>query len=169
MRFSDDRLPPRRHDLVDLPDLVPDVPELSRHAPALALALPVMPIGGGHVGKRPEIAACTEKHGSADQLAAAQVARAVAARAQSDRHVDHRARMRDREQTREARRIIEAMPAVVINPGCDPAEAEAVEPEIGWHVDHPRLTIFTGASLDIRRLRAYVPRPREHFRLRMTT
>src|SRR5437879_632760 len=130
MRFTNDRLPCRRHDLVDLPDLVPDVPELSRYAPALALVLPIMPIGRCHVGKCPEVATRAEKHGGANQLAGAQIADAITRRLQSDRHVDHRPRMRHREQPRETRRIIEAMLAMIIDPGCDPAEAKSIETEI---------------------------------------
>src|SRR4051794_21913735 len=74
MRFADGRLPLRRHDLVDVPDLVPDVPELRRHAPALALALPVVPVSCSHIGKSPEVTARAEKHGGTDPLACAQIA-----------------------------------------------------------------------------------------------
>jgi hypothetical protein len=54
--------------------------------------------------------------------------------------------------------------AALVDPGCDPAEAKSIETEIIWHVMRPSFSISTRASLDIRKLQRYFPRPHEHFR-----
>ena len=59
--------------------------------------------------------------------------------------------------------------AMLVDPRGNPAETKSVETKIVWHIMRPSFSIFTRASLDIRKLQAYFPRPREHFRLRMTT
>jgi hypothetical protein len=45
--------------------------------------------------------------------------------------------MRQREQPRETRRIIEAVIAAMVDPGGDPAEAESVKAEIVWQIPDP--------------------------------
>jgi hypothetical protein len=76
--------------------------------------------------------------------------------------------MRHREQSRQARRIIKTMIAMLVDPRSNPAETKSIETKIFWHVMRPSFSIFTRASLDIRKLQAYFTRPREHFRSRQT-
>ena len=53
----------------------------------------------------------------------------------------------------EARRIIEAVIAAIVDPRGNPAEPKSVETEIVRHVMRPSFSIFTRASLDIRNCR----------------
>src|SRR4029077_18826758 len=102
MRFTDARLTLRRDVIVDFPDLVPDVPELARHAHAWAFMLPVVAIGGSLIRKLPEISPRAKEDGSADQFAGAKVAGPVAGYLEANRHVNHRPLAAGREQSVQA-------------------------------------------------------------------
>src|SRR5437660_2157169 len=98
MRLADDGLTIRRDEIVDFPDLVPDIPELTGDAHSGAFMPPVILVGRSLVWKRPEVSASAEEYGGADERAGADVASSVAGHLQTNRHVDHRPPLGHREK-----------------------------------------------------------------------
>ena len=77
MSLADARLAIRRDEVVDFPDLVSDIPELTRHAPPWPFVPPVILVGGILVQKLPKISASAQEDGGADQFAGADIAFSV--------------------------------------------------------------------------------------------
>src|SRR5256714_12354077 len=91
---------------------------------------PVILIGTSLVRKVPEISASAHEHRGADQFAGADVADSTAGYLQTNRHVDHRALVGHQQKPAQARRIVELLIALIIDPGCNPASTKSVNPEI---------------------------------------
>src|SRR5438045_688895 len=130
MCFADARLTIRRDEIINFLDFVSDVPELTGNAHARTFMPPVILIGRILVRKIPEISASAHEHRGADQFAGADVAHSMAGHLQPNRHVDHRALVLRQQKSAQARRIVELLIALIIDPGCNPASTKSVQPEI---------------------------------------
>src|SRR5260221_13313674 len=106
MGLTDGSLTIRRDEIVDLPDLVSDIPELAGHTHPRPFVLPVILVGGSLVVKLPEVSPSAQEDGGADQFTAADVALSVAGHLQADRHVDHSPLAPDREKPPQAGGIV---------------------------------------------------------------
>src|SRR2546429_1188716 len=79
VRLTNHCLTFRRHEVVDLLDLVFDVPELTGNAHASTFMEPIVLIGGSLIGKLPEISAGAHEYRRAEQFAGAKIAHAATA------------------------------------------------------------------------------------------
>src|SRR5205807_5156676 len=137
MRLTNHCLTFRRHEVVYLLDLVFDVPELTGNAHAPTFMEPIVLIGTSLIRKVPQISASAHEYGGTEHFAGAKIAHAVTAHLQANRHIDHRPLARHGEKAVQARRIIEAVVAAIVDPGSDPTAAKSIDAEIIGHVAAP--------------------------------
>src|SRR5205085_6026622 len=87
------------------------------------------------------------EHRGADQFTGADIAHSMAGCLQTNRHVDHRALVRHQQKPAQARRIVELVIALIIDPGCNPASTKSVNPEIfGQALTPTRLSLAAVTS-----------------------